>query len=113
MLQGTAMGLIPVRREAVTTDAPLSGWGAVWQSQAAQGQWSALGYTDHINVLELRAVHLALRHFIPCLRRKHVLVRLDNIPTVSYINHQGGTKSVGLLRATRDLLVWAAPRLTS
>ena len=107
------MGSIPSRREIVTTDACPSGLGAVWQSRTAHGRWSVDDSAEHINVLELRAVHLALQHFLPCLRGKHVLVRSDNTSTVFHINHQGGTKSARLLRVSQDLLTWAAPRLLS
>ena len=113
MTSGVPMGSIPSRRETVTADACLSGWGAVWQSRTAQGQWSARESTQHINVLELRAVQLALQHFLPFLRGKHVLVRSDNTSTVSQINHQGGTRSARLLRVSQSLLTWAAPRLAS
>jgi len=113
MSRGVAMGSVPFRRETVTTDASLSGWGAVWQNRTARGLWSALDCTDHINVLELRAVHLALRHFLPYLKGRHVLVRSDNTTTVYHINHQGGTKSARLLEVSQALLTWAAPCLAS
>lgn len=110
---GVPMGSIPSRRETVATDACLSGWGAVWQGSTARGQWSAEDGADHINVLELRAVHLALQHFLPHLEGKHVLVRSDNTSAVYHVNHQGGTKSARLLQVSTDLLTWAAPRLAS
>ena len=113
LLQGMPMGSIASRREAVTTDASLSGWGAVWQNRTAQGLWPVPDRSEHINVLELRAVHMALQSFLPFLREKHVLVRTDNVSAVSYINHQGGTRSARLLQVSRDLLLWAAPRLAS
>ena len=110
---GVPMGAVPFRREVVTTDACPLGWGAVWQCRTACGQWPTQAVTDHINVLELRAVHLALRHFMPYLRGKHVLIRSDNTSVVYHINHQGGTKSARLLQVSTDLLRWAAPRLMS
>ncbi|XP_041817854.1 uncharacterized protein LOC121624267 [Chelmon rostratus] len=113
MLQGVPMGSVPFCRETVTTDASLSGWGAVWQNRTAQGQWSAQARTEHINVLELRAVHLALKHFLPYLRGRHVLIRSDNMSTVSQINHQGSTRSMRLLQVTWSLLTWTAHRLAS
>ncbi|XP_075325299.1 uncharacterized protein LOC142383412 [Odontesthes bonariensis] len=113
LLQGMPMGSIASRREAVTTDASLSGWGAVWQNRTAQGLWPARDRSQHINALELRAVHRALQAFLPFLRGRHVLVRSDNVSAVSHINHQGGTRSALLLQASRDLLLWAAPRLAS
>ena len=113
---GVPMGAIPSRRELVTTDACLSGWGAVWgavwQGRTAQGQWPAQS-NAHINVLELCAVQLALNHFLPQLEGKHVLVRSDNKSTVAQINHQGGTQSTRLLWVSRSLLTWAYPRLAS
>ncbi|XP_057701544.1 uncharacterized protein LOC130921537 [Corythoichthys intestinalis] len=113
LLEGVPLGVAPVRREVVTTDASRLGWGAVWQRRAARGSWSLRDHAVHINVLELRAVHLALRHFYPFLRGRHVLVRSDNAAAVYHINHQGGTRSAHLLEASRRLLVWAAPRLAS
>ncbi|XP_033987890.1 uncharacterized protein LOC117483621 [Trematomus bernacchii] len=113
LLMGAPMGAIPSRRETVTVDACLSGWGAVWQGRTVQGLWSAQEGAYHINVLELRAVLLALRHFLPQLTDRHVLVRSDNMSAVSQINHQGGTRSAQLLRVSQSLLSWASPRLAS
>lgn len=111
LTKGVPMGLVICRREVVTTDACSTGWGAVWQHRTAQGRWAVKDGSDHINVLELRAVHLALRRFLPYLRGRHVLIRSDNTSTVYHINHQGGTRSLRLLKVSQDLLTWAAPRL--
>ena len=104
---------LPFRRTVVTTDASLTGWGAVWEGRTARGQWSPPWSLSHINVLELRAVHLALRALLPFIRGKHVLVRTDNTSAVYHINHQGGTRSLRCLQVARELLLWAAPRLAS
>ena len=45
----------------------------------------------HINVLELKAVFLALRHFKDQCQDQTVLVATDNSTVVAYINKQGGT----------------------
>ncbi|XP_077395323.1 uncharacterized protein LOC144031774 [Festucalex cinctus] len=113
LLSGVPLGVAPARRETVTTDASLTGWGAVWQHRTAQGIWSVRDRADHINVLELRAVHLALMHFLPYLSGRHVLIRSDNTTTVFHINHQGGVRSARLLEISQLLLRWAAPRLAS
>ncbi len=92
------MGSVPSHREMVTMDACLSGWGVVWQSRTAQGHWSIQEHTLHVNVLELRAVHLALKHFLPFLRGRHVLVQSDNMLTVADKppgRHQVCTVAVG------------------
>ncbi len=56
----------------------------------ARGLWSGHHLTWHINCLEMLAVFRALKHFIPDLSDRHVLVCTDNTAVVSYINHQGG-----------------------
>ena len=42
----------------------------------------------HIIYLELQAVKLVLKHFLPFLRGQHVLVRIDNTMVMAYINRQ-------------------------
>lgn len=111
--QGVPLGSVPARREVVNTDASLRGWGATWQGRMVQGTWLPWQQRLHINVLELMAVRLALRHFLPHLRDRHVLVRSDNTCVVFHINHHGGTRSVELVGLTTQILTWAAPRLAS
>ncbi|KAL0152850.1 hypothetical protein M9458_051844, partial [Cirrhinus mrigala] len=87
--QGPALGA-PCRRVTLATDASLTGWGAVMSGHPARGLWSGHQLTWHINCLEMLAVFQGLKHFLPDLRDRHVLVRTDNTAVVSYINHQGG-----------------------
>lgn len=88
--QGVPLGSLPVRREVVFTDASSTGWGAIWQGRVAQGEWPQHLYSEHINVRELIAVHLALRQFLVYLRGRHVLIRSDNMSVVYHVNHMGG-----------------------
>ena len=48
----------------VTTDASLEGWGAHSQNVEAGGRWRVEDGNDHINVLELRAIFLALQSLV-------------------------------------------------
>ncbi|MCI4385511.1 hypothetical protein PGIGA_G00051370, partial [Pangasianodon gigas] len=59
------------------------------------------------------AVFLALKHFLPDLGDRHVLVRTDNTAVVSYINHQGGLRSRPLYRLAHQILVWSQGKLLS
>ena len=111
LAKGVALGSIPSRHEVVVTDASLSGWGAVWQHRAVRGLWSAPHRTQHINVLELRAIYLALNQFLPYLRGRHVLVRCDNKSAVYNVNHQGGTRSAQSLQVAQQPLVLCSPSL--
>ena len=52
-------------RQIVFTDASLAGWGAVHKGKGINGPWRGRWGSQHINLLELRAVCLALKHFLP------------------------------------------------
>ncbi len=82
---GVSMGVIH-HRHMVTTDASLTGWGALFEGRPAHGVWTGEFLSWHIHCLELRAVFLGLIHFLPFLRGCHVIVRTDNMAVVSYIN---------------------------
>ena len=111
--QGSPLGRLPLRRVVVTTDASLLGWGAVCLGRSARGVWRPPWKGSHINVLELQAVVLALREFLPWIRGKHVLVRSDSVTAIFYINHQGGTRSEGCLRVAESVLLLARDQLLS
>ena len=110
--QGPVLGA-PGRRVVLATDASLTGWGAVMSGRPARGLWSGRHLTWHINRLEMLAVFLALKHFLPDLRGRHVLVRTDNTTVVSYINRQGGLRSRPLYRLALQILVWSQGNLLS
>ncbi|KAL0152531.1 hypothetical protein M9458_052254 [Cirrhinus mrigala] len=83
-------------------------------------QWaSSLGLLDGTSTAlahklpGVAAVLLALRRFLPMLRRKHVLVHTDNTATVAYINRQGGLRSRRMSQLARHLLLWSQTRLKS
>ncbi|XP_058865945.1 uncharacterized protein LOC131708048 [Acipenser ruthenus] len=110
--KGVQMGVI-LNRQVVTTDASSQGWGAVWQGRGVSGSWPDHWASLHVNILELRAVFLALQHFLPVLSGAHVLIRTDSTTVVAYINHQGGLRSPGLHRIAFRLLIWAQANLLS
>ncbi len=58
---GVRIGAIH-RRHMVTTDASMTGWGAVFEGRPASGDWTGEFLSWHINCLELRAVLLASYH---------------------------------------------------
>ncbi|XP_041934156.1 uncharacterized protein LOC121696989 [Alosa sapidissima] len=113
LLQGVPLGGLPHKRQVISTDASLTGWGAVWEGLSARGVWPPSWTSEHINVLELKAIHLALQRFLPGLRSQHVLVRSDSTSAVYHVNHQGGTRSWRCLQVAEELLSWAWPRLAS
>ena len=54
------------------------------------GLWSKAECQLHINVLELRTVHLTLLHLEQEFFNQTVLIESDNMATVSYMSKQGG-----------------------
>ncbi|XP_016396995.1 uncharacterized protein LOC107730646 [Sinocyclocheilus rhinocerous] len=106
----------PCRLVTLTTDASLTGWGAVMSGHSAQGLWEgqmSRHLTWHIKCLEMLAVFRALKYFLPDLRDRHGLVRTDNTSVVSYINHQGGLHSRPLYKLEHQILLWAQGKLLS
>ncbi|KAJ1085596.1 hypothetical protein NDU88_005726 [Pleurodeles waltl] len=91
----------------VITDASTLGWGAHLGDLEIKGLWSPEEQMFHINLLELRAVRLALKAFLPSLRGQSVQVLTDNTTTMWYINKQGGVGSYLLCREALRLWSWA------
>ena len=97
---------LPQPQEFLFTDASTKGWGAHMGHLSAAGTWQPHQQTWHINLLELEAVVLALREFLPAVRDKHVLVHTDNTTVLYYLNRQGGARSVSLSVKAENLLLW-------
>lgn len=110
--RGRALGPV-IYRQLVYTDASTSGWGAVHVGCGTNRVWTGRWLGQHINVLELRAVLLALCHFLPTLRGHHVIVRTDSTVTAAYINRQGGLASPVLCNLATVLWQWAHPLFLS
>lgn len=80
------MPLGQASRHVVVTDASNMAGGAVCCGHAAESLWKGIQLHWHINRLELFAVFFALLHFLLVLERQHMLVRMDSMATVAYIN---------------------------
>ena len=109
---GVTMGTV-LARKVLSTDASRAGWGAVYEGRSVNGTWSSHMQFVHINCLELQAVSLALKHFLPFLRGQHVLVRTDNTTVVAYINRQGGLRSPQMHTLAHRLTIWGNAHLLS
>ena len=104
----------PIRSPAptlfITTDASMTGWRAVCESQRTNGRWSDSERAQHINVLELKAAFLALKSFLKNQSHKVVCLRMDNTTAVAHVNNKGGTHSPCLLALTLELWQWCLER---
>ena len=92
------------------TDASNEGWGAHLGDFTARGLWATQESALHINLLELKAVLLALKQFERLCWNQTILVCSDNTTVVSYINKEGGMKSGSLCALLWRLLMWCNQR---
>ena len=61
--------------------------------------------TKHINLLEMRAVLLALQHFKTLLVSKAVVLATDNTTVVAYLQNQGGTRCHALFLLCKEIFL--------
>ena len=87
------------------TDASNGGWGTHLDQSSTKGLWSDGEKRLHINVLELKAVSLALRSFKDQCQNQTVLVATDNSTVVAYINKRG-THSAELCALLWKIMTW-------
>ena len=72
--------------------------------------WGAQERAEHINLLELKAAFLALQTFASNRSGLHILLLIDNMMAIAYINHKGGTQSRTLLDRAIELWKWCLVR---
>jgi hypothetical protein len=98
---------LPAFDMTISTDASLLGWGATWPGTTIGGRWLPTEAKGHINLLELKAAHLALQAFFRTYTPtpRHILLQMDNSTAVAYVNKRGGTRSYSL--STEALKLWA------
>ncbi|XP_036146143.1 uncharacterized protein LOC118646722 [Monomorium pharaonis] len=94
----------------IFADASLTGWGAVCKGSRTHGFWSSNDKKNHINYLELLAVFYALRCFASQLRDCEILIRVDNLTALSYINRMGSIRFPHLSKLARKIWCWCADR---
>ena len=87
-------------------DGSNKGWGAHLDQSFTKGLWSDREKRLHINVLELKAVSLALGSFKDQCQNQTVLVATDNSTVVAYINKQGGTHSAEMCALLLKIMTW-------
>ena len=90
----------------ISTDASLEGWGAHMSETTAGGRWIEGEANDHINVLELKAILLALKSLV---RNKQKTIRIftDNTTALAYVRNMGGTKSIRCNDLAKQIWNWA------
>ena len=90
------------------TDASHYGWGAHLEpmSLSFHGHWSEDQSQLHINILEIMAIHFALKKALKYIHHSCVMISTDNTSLVSYMNKQGGIHSPSLCVEVWEILPW-------
>lgn len=97
-------------RQEIFTDASLTGWGAVCDDTRTHGYWSTKDKQNHINYLELFAIFHALKCFASHAKNCDILLRVDNVTALSYVNRIGSIKFPHLSNLARKIWCWCAER---
>ena len=105
LLERTPFGT-PTPDLRLYSDASRAGWGAHLLDQSVLGVWSHQESSLRINLLELKALFLALRAFKYLITDHQVTAMCDNSTVVAYVNKQRGTVSDSLCSLTGQLLRW-------
>ena len=89
--------LPPPAHSTLFTDASLEGWGAHYHQHQASGLWSLEESTLHINILEMKAVLLAITQLQSVLKGHVIVIATDNTSVLGYLKNQGGAKCPEIL----------------
>lgn len=94
----------------IETDASTQGWGASCQGVNTGGPWTRLEKENHINYLELLAAFLALKVFAQKVEVTEILLRMDNVTAIAYVNKMGGTHSPMMSALAIEIWKWCIAR---
>jgi len=100
---------LPQPNRIIESDRRLLGYGAhdATFDQQFSGIWNGSDLTEHINVLELKAAYLAVKHFCANSSREHVQLLLDNTTAIKYIAKMGG-RIPKLNELVKEMWQWCA-----
>ena len=90
----------PVLDVMITSNASKKGWGAECEGFVMQGQWSLTEKGQHINVIELKAMGLALKSLKHLWQGSCVCLRLNNMTAVAQLLKMWPLKSSRCLIVT-------------
>ena len=90
----------------IYTDALIEGWSASMGNVSAGGAWLPDEKLIHINVLELKAILLALKSFLKT-SHKHIKIMSDNTTAIQCINKMGTSHSMECHHEVLKIWKWS------
>ncbi|XP_077111050.1 uncharacterized protein LOC143766927 [Ranitomeya variabilis] len=109
--RGVSWDQVPLK--TLTSDASQRGWGAIVDGTHFQDRWPPDIRASSSNFRELKAVEEALKAASVLVQGHHVRIYSDNVTTVAYLRHQGGTKYKKLKTLASNNFFWAERHLLS
>lgn len=91
-------------------DASLLASGANTDKNCTRGFWNADERNLHINMLELEAAFFVLQCYAKDFRGCDILLRIDNITAIAFINKMGGIQFSTLHRVAKEIWQWCEER---
>ena len=89
----------------INADASDSGWGATDGFNPTRGIWSEHYKSYHLNNLELKAIHLAIKAYSNLWKgyNNHIRIRSENTATIASVNNMGGLVSSSCDRLAKEI----------
>ena len=87
----------------IQTDASQKGWETCIQKMSIAGQWTLQESRLHINLLELKAINLALIIFHKIFSLKAPHFQVDNTTTLLYLIKMGGAGSKDMTALAKEI----------
>ena len=100
----------PIVSQEITTDSSLKGWGAWSGLRSTGGTWNRQDGELHINVLELKAIYLAVQTLAEGVTNTTLAIRTDNTTAMHCVNNFGSLRSPTINALARQLWAWALER---
>ena len=94
----------------IWSDASQKGWGASFQNVKVGGRWAQDEVSEHINVLETKALFFALKSLCAGLKNVHLRAEVDNSTAVCYVNAMGGVRSPKCNQWAKQIWRWCIER---
>ena len=94
----------------IESDAFKQGWGASCQGTNTGGPWTATEQSEHINYLEMKAAFLALQSFYTGRSSLSVLLLMDSVTAIAFLNKMGGNHSHSLSDLAKKVWMWCIKR---
>ena len=87
-----------------------TGLGASCQGTSTGGPWTVAEQAKHINYLEMKAAFLALQSFCAGKTSISILLLMDNITAITFLNKMGGNHSHSLSDLVKEVWNWRIRR---